>query len=114
MAAPAASGALRGRPHQSASRGAPARQVPRLIIGAADRVVAVQQKTLGERGRVVAHRANKDFAAASAPPTTGSGNRMKNIVRNTVTTRTHLSSAAIGRSKTPTGSSKYMTLTTRR
>src|SRR5216110_3139314 len=114
MAAPPAAGALRRRPHQRASGGAGARQLPRLVIGAADRVVAMQQKAPGQRGRAVAHRANNDFAAASAPPTIGSGNRMKNIVRNTVTTSTHLSSAAIGRSKTPTGSSKYMTLTMRR
>src|SRR3982074_1487956 len=111
MAAPPASGALRNGPHERAFRRALPRQSTRLVIGAADRVVAMQQKTLGERGNAVIHRANNDFAAASAPPTIGSGNRMKSIVSATVTSSTNLSSAAIGRSKAPTGSSKKMNLT---
>src|SRR5260370_37691079 len=114
MAAPPASGALRGGPHQGARGRTLPRQLARLLIGAADRVVAMQQKTLGERGRAVVHRANNDFAAASAPPTIGSGNRMKSIVSATVTSSTNLSSAAIGRSKAPTGSAEYMTLAERR
>src|ERR1700720_2309933 len=114
MAAPAASGALRGGPHNGACGRAIPRQLPRLVIGAADRIVAMQQKTLGERGHAAVHRANNDFAAASAPPTIGSGNRMKSIVRPTATSSTNLSAAASGRSKAPTGSSKYITLTTRR
>ena len=36
------------------------------------------------------------------------------MVSTAATNNTHFSSGAIGRSKAPTGSSKYITLTTRR
>src|SRR5947207_14276427 len=113
-AAPPPPGFLRIGPAQGALGRALERQPTGLVIRAADRLVAVQPKALGERGHAVCHRRNSDFAATSAPPTTGSGIRIKNIVSTAVTTSTHLSSGAIGRSKAPTGSSKYMTLTMRR
>src|SRR5437763_16508359 len=113
-AAPAPPGFLRIGPDQSALGRALARQPTGLVIRAADRLVAAQPKALGERGHAVWHRRNSDFAATSAPPKTGSGIRIKNIVSTAVTTSTHFSSGAIGRSKAPTGSSKYITLTMRR
>ena len=40
-----------------------------------------QPVAVGQRRRSLGHRANSEAAAASAPPTIGSGHRMKNIVR---------------------------------
>src|SRR5712691_391118 len=113
-AAPSTPGGLFVSPYQRPIGGAGTGQRLRLVVGAADRGVMMEAKAFGQgRGRV-AHRANNDAAAASAPPTIGSGNRMKNIVSTAVTTSTHLSSGAIGRSNDRSGSSKYITLTMRR
>src|SRR5262249_37046307 len=98
---------------QRALGGARTRQGLGLVVGAADRVKGVQPKGFGKRRRP-AHLAKSEAAAASAPPTTGSGRRMKNSVSTAVTTSTHFSSGAIGRSNAAAGSSKYITLTMRR
>ena len=57
------------------------------------RVVAEQAKAFRQAATGAArrdHRANSDAAAASAPPTSGSGSRMKNIVSTAATTSTAL------------------------
>ena len=79
-AAPAAPGGLLAGPDERAGRRAAAGQALGLVIGAADRLVAdaADSRRQGRRGALIA--ANSDAAAASAPPTIGSGSRMKNIV----------------------------------
>ena len=86
----------------------------RLVIGAAERLVRNQPIGCLEKRRRHGHRANSDAAATSALPMTGPGSKKKNKVTNAVTTSTPFSSPAIGWSKAPVGSSKYMTLTMRK
>src|SRR4051794_12588096 len=112
--APPAAGCLLASPNNRAFRRATTRQMLCLFIGTSDRVVAKQSIAWRQPRLPFGHRAKSAKAAASAPPTIGPGRMKKNNVTTAVTNSTPLSSVVNGRSKAPTGSSKYMTLTTRR
>ena len=89
-AAAAAAGGLLAGPDQRALGGAAARQPlwPRRWCCRSRRKRS-SRKTSGRPAPLIAS-AKSDAAAASAPPTSGSGNRMKNIVSTAVTTQHRL------------------------
>src|ERR1700756_3058495 len=106
MSAPPATGGLLQRPHQPAIFRAGAREAFCLLVGAVDPIIADQSIRRREPRLQPSHRTKRAEAAASAPLTTGPGNRKKNKVTTAVTNTTPLTSVVIGRSKLPTGSSK--------
>src|SRR5262249_8893787 len=114
VAAPAAPCGLLVGPDDRAGGTTRARQRLCLVVGTADAGEMMEPVAVRERRSAIAHRWNNEAAAASAPPTIGSGSRMNTIVRTAVTTSTHFNSAAIGLSNATSGSSKYITLTMRR
>src|SRR5262249_54969785 len=109
-----AAGSLLERPNHGPRGGPFAGESLCLVIGAADRVAANQPITPRQTRLGLDHRTKRAEAAASAAPTIGPGSTKKNSVTIAVTNSTPFSSVVIGRSKIPAGSSKYMTLTTRR
>ena len=113
-AAPPAPGGLRQCPDHGSFGRTLTSEPCRLVIRAAERLARNQPIGCREKRPRNGHRANSDAAATSALPMTGPGSRKKNKVTNAVTTSTPFSSPAIGWSKAPVGSSKYMTLTTRK
>ena len=113
-AAPAASGRLPQPANDGSFRGPGAGEFFGFIVGAADGLAQNQSIRRGKQRRRHSHRAKSDAAATSALPITGPGSRKKSRVTKAVTTSRPFNSLANGASKLPTGSSKYMTLTTRK
>src|SRR5258706_6024738 len=112
--APPATGGLLARPHEGTFFRTTAGQMLCLVVGTPDRVVTKQLIARRQLRLPSFHRAKSAKAAASAPPTIGPGRMKKNNVTTAVTNSTPLSSAVNGRSKAPTRSSEYKTLTTPR
>jgi len=80
-AAPTSAGGLLPGPDQRRLRRALAGEPLRLVVGAADRVVLVEAIPGRQRHRCPGHFGNNAAAASPALPTSGSGSRMKNIVK---------------------------------
>src|SRR5207248_3148838 len=91
-AAAAAPGALRAGPDQRALWRARLGEALRLVIGAADDIETLQSVKRRQSRRIAGHRANRAAAAASAPPTIGSGSRTKNRTTTAVRIRTPFNS----------------------
>ena len=93
-------------------------QAQRLVVGTGDPVERDQPINRRQIGAVrprddIAHPANSAEAAAAAPLKTGPGMTKNSRMSRLVPARITVISRPIGRSKTSTGSSKYMSLTMR-